>query len=106
PLFNAAGSCAIAIVIEDALAPRDAEGGIFAAGQDCGVFDGDAALVEVAVEGPGLELAARELAFVHQQVEGVLVVVALFADGLEASNEVGLREWWLFGNCLCGHKNS
>jgi hypothetical protein len=29
---------------------------------------------------------------VHQEVEGVLVVIALFADGVEAGDEVGFGE--------------
>ncbi len=92
PLFDAAGFGAVAVVIEDALAPGEAEGGIFGARENRGVFDGDAALVVVAIERPGLELAAGELAFVHQEMEGVLVVIALFADGVEAGDESGFGE--------------
>ena len=66
PFFNAARFCAVTIVIEDAFAPRQAKGGIFAACEDGGVFNGDAALVVVAIERPRLKLAAREPAFVHQ----------------------------------------
>ena len=92
PLFDAAGFGAVAVVIDDAFAPGEAEGGIFGAREDGGVFDGDAALVVVAIEGPGLELAAGEFAFVHQEMERMLVVVALFADGVEAGDEfVGRR---------------
>src|SRR5216684_3597444 len=40
PLFDAAGLGVIAIVIEDAFAPGDAEPGVFAARENCGVFDG------------------------------------------------------------------
>ena len=79
-------------MVEDALAPGEAEGGIFAAREDRGVFDGNAALVVVAIQGPGLKLAARELAFVHQHVKWVLVVIALFADGVKSGDEVGFRE--------------
>jgi len=61
PFFNAAGSCAVAIVIEDAFAPCETEGGIFAAREDGGVFDGDAALIVVAIESPRLELARVSL---------------------------------------------
>ena len=105
PFFDAAGFGAVAVVIEDALAPGEAEGGIFGAREDCGVFNGDAALVVVAVERPGLELAAGEFAFVHQEMEGMFVVVALFADGVEAGDEVGFGEgrelelwWWVHQN--------
>src|SRR6185369_4970550 len=65
PFLNAAGFCAIAVVVEDAFAPSEPEGGIFAAGEDSGVFDGDAALVVIAIESPSLQLAAGEFAFVH-----------------------------------------
>ncbi len=67
-------------MINDALAPGAAEIGVFATGENGGVFDGDAALIVVAIEGPGLQLAASELAFVHAQMEGMAMVVALFAD--------------------------
>jgi hypothetical protein len=46
-----------------------------------------------------LELAAGELAFVHQEMEGVFVVVALFADCVEAGDEVGFGER---GSLSCG----
>jgi hypothetical protein len=42
-----------------------------------------------------LKLAAREPAFVHEQVKGMLVMVALFSDGMKAGDEFGLREEWL-----------
>ena len=104
PLFDAAGFRAVAIVIDDAFAPGQAEGGIFAAREDGGVFDGDAALVVVAIQSPGLELAARELAFVHQQVEWMFVVIALFADGVKAGDEVGFGERRFFQDRFGGHK--
>ena len=100
PLLDAAGSCAVAIVIEDALAPRQAKGRIFAAREDRGVFDGDAALIVVAIERPGLQLAAREFAFVHQRMKWMLVVIALFADGVKAGDEVGFREQRLLVDVL------
>src|SRR5882762_8360637 len=34
----------------------------------------------------------------------VFVVIALFADGVKAGDELGFRERRLFGNCLCGHE--
>src|SRR5271156_3748199 len=87
PFFYAAGFCwvAIAIVIDDAFAPGAAEIGVFAAGQDGGIFDGDAALIVVAIERPGLKLAAGELAFVHAQMKGMAMVIAFFADLAQAS---------------------
>jgi len=42
------------------------------------------ALVVVAIERPSLQLAARQLAFMHQQMKWVLVVIALFADSVES----------------------
>ncbi len=92
PLFDAAGFSAIAVVIDDALAPGETERRIFAAGEDSGVFDGNVFLIVVAIQRPGLELAASELAFVHQQVEGVLMVIALGADGVKAGDEFSFRE--------------
>ena len=92
PFFDAAGARAVAIVIDDALAPGAAEGRIVAAREDDGVLDGNDALVVVAIERPGLQLAARQFAFVHQQVERMLVVVALGADGSQALFEFGGRQ--------------
>src|SRR5260221_4273843 len=89
PLINAAGLGAVAIMIEDALAPGKAKKGVFAARENGRVFDGDAALIVVTIEGPGLQLSASELAFVHEQMKWVFVVVALFADGVKAGNEFG-----------------
>ncbi len=66
PLFDAAGLGVIAIVIEDAFAPGDAEPGVFAARENCGVFDGYSALIVVTIECPSLKLAAREPALVHE----------------------------------------
>ena len=61
PLFDAAGRARLAIVIDDAFAPGAAELRRIAASQDQSVFDGDGLLIVVAVEGPSLELAARQL---------------------------------------------
>src|SRR5712692_8659232 len=97
PFFDAARLRAIAIVIENAFAPRLTEGGIFAARENRGILDGNAALVVVAVERPGLQLPARELSLVHQQMKRMLVVVALFADGVKASDELGFGEQGLGG---------
>jgi len=90
PLLDAAGLGAVAIVIQDAFAPGETKREIFAAREDGRVFDGDAALIVVTIEGPGLQLSASELAFVHEQMKWVLVVVALFADRVKTGNEFGL----------------
>src|SRR5579859_6884528 len=92
PLLDSAGVFAVAVVIEDAFAPRNTKRGVLAARQNRRVFDGDVRLVVVAIEGPGLQLPARELAFVHQQVERMLVVIALFADGVESGDKFLLAE--------------
>src|SRR5258708_17549870 len=78
---------AVAVVVDDALARGNAKGGILAASENYGVFDGDVRLVVVAIQSPGLQLAAGELAFVHQQVEWMLVVIALFGDGVESGDK-------------------
>src|SRR5258705_12831021 len=93
-LFRSLG--AVAVMIEDAFAPSEAEQGVFAAREDGRVLDGDAALVVVTIESPRLKLAPREPAFVHEQVKGMLVMVALFSDGMKAGDELGLREQRLF----------
>ncbi len=56
-------------------------------------IDGDVRLVVVAVERPGLQLAARQFAFMHQQMKRMFVVVALFADGMEPGDEFFFAEW-------------
>ena len=52
-----------------------------------------------------MELAARELAFVHHQVKRMLVVIALFTNGVKAGDELGFGEQRLFENIGCwrGH---
>src|SRR5580692_10046028 len=92
PLFDAAWLQAITVMIENAFAPGQPEGGIFAARENGGILNRNAALVVVAIQGPGLELAARELAFVHQRVKRMLMVIALFAYGVKAGDEVGFGE--------------
>ena len=87
PFFDAAGMRGVAVVVDDAFAPSHAEGGIFAARENGGIFDGDAALIVIAIEGPGLKLAARKFAFVHEQMKGMFVMVALFTDGVESGNK-------------------
>lgn len=87
PLFDSARFNAVAIVIEDAFAPGEAKGGIVAACENGGVLDGDAALVVIAIEGPGLQLAAGEFSFVHQRMKWMFMVVALFANGVKAGDE-------------------
>src|SRR5580692_7118982 len=59
PLFDSAWLPTIAIVIEDALTPSEAEAGIFAARENRRVFNRNAALVVVAIQSPSLKLPAR-----------------------------------------------
>src|ERR1700731_4896939 len=87
PFLDTARLFAVAIVIDDALAPGDAKRGVFAAGQNRRVLDGNMRLVIVAIQSPSLQLPASELAFVHEQVKWMLVVIALFANGMESRDK-------------------
>ncbi len=78
------GPRAVAIVVDDALAPGPPKSGILAARENRGILDRDAALICVAIQRPGLQLPAREFSFVHQQVKRMPVVVTLLADGMES----------------------
>src|SRR6266700_2982725 len=105
PLFDAAGFCAVAIVIEDALAPGEAERRVFAAGEDRSIFNRDPALVEVTIQRPRLKLAARQLALMHQQMKRMLVVIACFANRVKAVSKFRFGEKRLFNGvgCWSGH---
>src|SRR5271166_2164602 len=82
PTLDTAFAGSIAIVIDYALAPRSAEDRVRTARQDNRILNRDDALIVIAVQRPGLQLAAAQLAFVHQQMKRVLVMVALLASGL------------------------
>ena len=84
---------AIAIVIDDPFAPSAAEGGVIVARKDDGVLDRNDALVVVAIERPGLQLRAGELAFVHQQMERMAMVVSLRADRAQVGFQFNRRGW-------------
>src|SRR5277367_2903929 len=92
PLLDAARSHAVAIMIEDALAPRESESGIFAARENGGIFNRNAALVVVTIQSPGLQLAAGKFSFVHKRMKRMFVVVALFADSVKPRDEICFRE--------------
>ena len=79
-------------MVENALAPRQAKGGIFAARENGGVLNRNAALIVIAIQSPGLKLAAREFALVHQRMKRMFVVIALFANGVKSGDEVGFRK--------------
>ena len=87
PLLDSAGPCPIALVIEYALAPGEAKIGIVGARENGRVLYRNAALIGKTIQRPGLQLPARELAFVHEQMERMLVVIAFLADGVETRDE-------------------
>ena len=72
-------------MVDDALAPFAAHGGVLHPGEDVGILLGDAGLIEVAVQRPGLDLAARAFAGLQAQLEGVQMVVARLADLAQAA---------------------
>src|SRR5579862_6204632 len=92
PLFDPTRRARFAIVIDNAFSPDAAKLGRVAARKDQSVFDGDGFLIVIAVEGPSLKLAARELAFVHQPVKWMLMVITFFADGAQLFFERLRRE--------------
>jgi hypothetical protein len=92
PLLDSARLHPVAIVIENALPPCKAEGGIFAASKNGRVFDRNPALVVVAVQRPGLELATRKFSFVHQGMKWMSVVIELFTNGVKSRDESSFRK--------------
>ena len=61
-------------------------------------------LVVVAIQRPGLQLAAGQFTFVHQQMKRMLMVIALFPDGVEAGDELGFGQGSFFRGL--GHRQS
>src|SRR5205823_2043990 len=106
PSFDPAWLCAVAVVIGNPLAPGKSERRIFSARENRGVFDGNSVLVEVAVECPGLKLTAGELVVMHEQMKWVFVVIALFANGMEASGELGFGKGRPFESACHWHGHS
>ena len=93
PALDAAVAGVLAVVIDDALAPDAAQLGILHPRQDGGIFNGDHRLVIEAVQRPGLNLFAVELAAVQHLMERVMDVVAAGADGAQFPVElVGRHE--------------
>ena len=70
----------VSVMIDNAFPPARAETPDRRARKNDRVFDRNDRLVVIAVQRPGLQLPAAEFAFVHQQMKGMLVVIALFAD--------------------------
>jgi hypothetical protein len=83
-------------MIENTFAPGESKGRVFAAREDGRVFDGNAALIVIPIQGPRPKLAARELAVMHEEVKRVLVVIPLFTNGVKAGDELRFRERRLF----------
>src|SRR5437868_15301052 len=50
--------------------------GILRLRHDKGVLDGDTGLVVVAIQNPLLELEPGQLSFVHESMEGMVIVIA------------------------------
>src|ERR1035438_754498 len=97
PLFDAARSRAVPIMVQNSFAPGDSKRGIFTARKNGRVFDRDMFLIVVAIQRPGLQLAASEFSFVHEQVKRMPVMVELRANGVKTGDEFGLVEQRLFG---------
>src|ERR1035441_5527398 len=70
----------LAVVIHNAFSPDPAECRIGGARKNERVLHRNNRLVVITVQRPGLQLSAAEFAFVHEQVEGMFMVIALFAD--------------------------
>ncbi len=83
PARDAAIGGAVAVVIDDALAPDPPQRRVFHARQDRGVLQWNAALVFEAVQGPGLHLPTIELAVMQQRMEWMLVVIQTRTDGTQ-----------------------
>ena len=64
-------------MIKNAPDPDATDGQVGAVGQDSGVLKGNAPLIVETVGHPELDLLAVQLARVHIQVEGMLMMVAL-----------------------------
>jgi hypothetical protein len=71
-------------MINDPLSPRASKLCIVTAGQNDGVFDRNNALVVVTIQSPGLQLPARKAALMHQQVEGMPVMIPFAPDLLHS----------------------
>src|SRR5580658_2601918 len=98
PLFNAPNSFAIAVMVHDALSPGAPEGWIVALGKYERIFNGNVALVVIAVQRPGLNLSPRQRSRVHPKMEGVAMVVTSFAHSLQALAQLLGREQGVFRN--------
>ena len=91
-------------MIENPFAPGAAKGRVVALREQQSVLDRDAALIVVAIQRPGLQLASGQLAFVHPQMKGMAVMIAGLADRAEAV--VQLLPGEEFGFCRSGVASS
>src|SRR3990172_3362604 len=73
-----------AIMIDDPMDPRPAEGRIVGLAQDGRILFRNETLIVETVGDPGMQLSLRQLPFVHQQVERVLVVIPFLAHRSES----------------------
>src|SRR5258708_4260419 len=97
----------LAVVIHNTLPPDAAECRIGRARKNDRVLYWNDGLVVIPIQRPGLQLSAVESAFVHEQVEGMLVMIALFAD-LAQSRAQFLKRHRLgsVGHVLLGYGSS
>src|SRR5271157_4551891 len=87
PFLDSTRLTAIAIVIQNALAPGQTKREILAACQYRGVLDGNMFLVVIPIQGPSLQLPASEFSFMHLQVKRVLMMVAFRPNRVKSSDE-------------------
>jgi hypothetical protein len=76
-------------VIDDARNPDSPICGGWKVGQNRRVLDRDLLLVVIAIRNPSLNLGAIECSGDEPLVEGVLVMIALVANGMEPGDEAG-----------------
>ena len=79
-------------MVYDPLAPGAAEDRIAAARKYDLILDRNHTLVVIAIERPGLQLAAREFALVHQQVKRMSMVITLIADFAQGGAQLVHRQ--------------
>src|SRR5262249_19528016 len=84
PPLDAALPRLVAVMIDDALAPDAAQLWILDPGHEGRILHRDTTLIIEAIQCPGLDLRAPQLAAVKPDVEGMPVVVALGTNGPEA----------------------
>src|SRR6266852_587146 len=80
PAQDSALSPVVSVVIHDAFPPNAPKRRIGCPRKNYRVFHWNNRLVVITIQRPGLQLSAAKFAFVHEQVEGMFVVIALFAD--------------------------